>query len=54
MIINEKVFSLVDKKINTYGSGGMLTKLEAAKICMNAGCNMLIANGKILILYKKL
>ena len=23
----------------------MSTKLEAAKICMNAGCNMLIANG---------
>ena len=47
-IINDKVFSLVKKTINTYGSGGMLTKLEAAKICMNAGCNMLIANGKIL------
>ena len=47
-VINEKVFSLVEKKINTYGSGGMLTKLEAAKICMNAGCNMLIANGKSL------
>jgi glutamate 5-kinase len=45
-IINDKIFSLVDKKINTYGSGGMLTKLEAAKICMHAGCNMLIANGK--------
>jgi len=45
-IVNEKVFSLVDKKINTYGSGGMLTKLEAAKICVNAGCHMLIANGK--------
>ena len=45
-IINEKIFSLVDKKINTLGTGGMLTKLEAAKICMNAGCNMLIANGK--------
>ena len=45
-VINEKIFSLVDKKINTYGSGGMLTKLEAAKICVNAGCNMLIANGK--------
>jgi glutamate 5-kinase len=45
-IINENVFSLVKKTINTYGSGGMLTKLEAAKICMNAGCNMLIANGK--------
>jgi glutamate 5-kinase len=44
-VINEKVFSLVNKNINTYGSGGMLTKLEAAKICVNAGCNMLIANG---------
>jgi glutamate 5-kinase len=46
-ISNEEIFSLVNKTINTYGSGGMLTKLEAAKICMNAGCNMLIANGKI-------
>ena len=45
-IIDEKIFSLVDKKINTYGSGGMLTKLEDAKMCINAGCNMLIANGK--------
>jgi len=45
-VIDTKVFSLVQKTINTYGSGGMLTKLEAAKICMNAGCNMLIANGK--------
>ena len=45
-IINEKIFSLVEKTINIYGSGGMLTKLEAAKICMNAGCNMIIANGK--------
>ena len=44
-IINNNIYSLVDRKINTYGSGGMLTKLEAAKICMNAGCNMLIANG---------
>ena len=44
--INEKVFSLVNKTVNTYGSGGMHTKLEAAKICMSAGCNMLIANGK--------
>jgi glutamate 5-kinase len=44
--INEKIFSLVDRTVNVYGSGGMFTKLEAAKICMNAGCNMLIANGK--------
>ena len=47
-VINNNIFSLVDKKFNSYGSGGMLTKLEAAKICMNSGCNMLIANGNIL------
>jgi len=28
-----------------YGSGGMNTKIEAAKICSLAGCNMIIANG---------
>ena len=44
--IDNKILSLVDKKMNTYGSGGMLTKLEAAKICMNSGCYMSIANGK--------
>ena len=44
-IIDNNILKLIDKKINTYGSGGMSTKLEAAKICMNAGCNMLIANG---------
>ena len=25
--------------------GGMVTKLEAAKIAMNGGCEMIIANG---------
>ena len=28
-----------------FGSGGMNTKIEAAKICNLAGCNMVIANG---------
>ena len=28
-----------------FGSGGMDTKIEAAKICNLAGCNMVIANG---------
>jgi glutamate 5-kinase len=45
-IIDKNILSLVDKNINIYGSGGMYTKLEAAKICMNAGCNMIISNGK--------
>jgi len=44
-IVDKETFSLVDQKFNAYGSGGMSTKLEAAKICMNAGCNMIIANG---------
>ena len=44
--INEKIFSFVDNKKTAYGSGGMSTKLEAAKICMSAGCYMAIANGK--------
>tara|TARA_B100000700_G_scaffold304558_1_gene377341 strand:- start:2544 stop:3638 length:1095 start_codon:yes stop_codon:yes gene_type:complete len=44
--INEKILSFVDNKITSFGSGGMLTKLEAAKICMNSGCYMAIANGK--------
>ena len=44
--IDSQILSLVDKKKNTYGSGGMSTKLEAAKICMNSGCYMSIANGK--------
>ena len=29
-----------------YGSGGMITKLVAARICMNAGCATVIASGK--------
>ena len=30
---------------NEFGSGGMSTKIEAAKICQLSGCNMIIANG---------
>ena len=43
--INEKIYSFVNDKKTSYGSGGMSTKLEAAKICMNSGCYMAIANG---------
>ena len=44
-IINEKINSLIDNKKNNYGSGGISTKLDAAQICMNSGCHMLLANG---------
>ena len=33
------------KGITEFGSGGMNTKIEAAKICNLSGCNMIIANG---------
>ena len=36
---------MAESKITGYGSGGMITKLEAAGICMNAGCHMFIGNG---------
>jgi len=44
--IDEKIYKLVNNKMNLYGSGGISTKLDAAKICINSGCNMFIANGK--------
>ena len=45
--LNDNIYKLADNKINNYGSGGMMTKLEAAKICMNSGCYMFIANGRV-------
>ena len=44
--IDEKINSLIDNKKNNYGSGGISTKLDAAKICMNSGCHMFLANGE--------
>ena len=44
--IDEKIYSLTNNSKNFYGSGGISTKLDAAKICINSGCHMFIANGK--------
>ncbi len=43
--IDKNIYKLAEKKINPFGTGGIITKLEAAKICMNAGCHMYLANG---------
>ena len=32
---------------SAYGTGGMITKLAAARIAMAAGCSMLIASGRV-------
>ncbi len=52
--IDKQVESLIDNKKNSYGSGGILTKLDAARICMNSGCHMFIGNGKKLHSIKNL
>jgi len=43
--IDEKIKKYASDSENIYGSGGMKTKIDAAKICQLAGCYMVIANG---------
>ncbi len=43
--LSEDIFKLAGGSASSLGTGGMKTKLEAAKICNAAGCNMIIANG---------
>ena len=45
-LIDDNITALIEKTKNSYGSGGIVTKLDAAKICMNSGCHMFLANGK--------
>ena len=52
--INEKIKKYASKTENYYGSGGMKTKIEAAKICQLAGCYMAIANGNYMNPIKKI
>lgn len=53
---NAKLISVVDEitpelekkaggSVSGVGTGGMATKIHAAKLCMAAGCDMVIANG---------
>ena len=44
--IDSRIDALIDNKKNLYGSGGIVTKLDAARICINSGCHMFIGNGK--------
>lgn len=43
--ITAAIEKLAGESRTAYGSGGMATKVAAAKICMSAGCATLIANG---------
>lgn len=43
--IDDNILALGGGSVLGQGTGGMATKLEAAKICTAAGCDMVIANG---------
>jgi len=43
--IDENIKRYASRAENIYGSGGMKTKIEAAKICQLSGCYMAIASG---------
>jgi len=43
--IDDSIMALAGDSNGNQGTGGMVTKLQAAKICMGCGCDMIIANG---------
>ena len=43
--INEDLFALAKGSSSQQGTGGMVTKLRAAQICLTCGCDMIITNG---------
>ena len=43
--LNKDIIDVNTQGMTELGSGGMNTKIEAAKICNLSGCNMIIANG---------
>ena len=43
--LDDSVMALAGGTGTNRGTGGMVTKLQAARICMDCGCDMVIANG---------
>lgn len=44
--IDDTILNLAGVSSTAQGTGGMVTKLRAAQICMDCGCDMVIANGR--------
>ena len=44
--IDKKIEEMAKSNYSNIGSGGMITKIWAAKICMSSGCTTVIANGQ--------
>ena len=43
--LDERILRLAGVSGSSQGTGGMITKLRAAQICLESGCDMVIANG---------
>lgn len=43
--VDDSIFALAGLSSSNLGTGGMITKLQAAKICLGCGCDMIITNG---------
>ena len=43
--IDDDLIALAGGSNGSQGTGGMVTKLQAARICLDCGCSMVIANG---------
>jgi len=43
--LDDSILALAGVSGTNQGTGGMVTKLHAAQICMDCGCDMVIANG---------
>ena len=43
--LTPEIFALAGGAGSGFGTGGMVTKLKAAQLCMEAGCDMIITNG---------
>ncbi|MDC0436561.1 glutamate 5-kinase [Candidatus Pelagibacter sp.] len=43
--IDKNIERIATKSVSKHGTGGMKTKIDAAKICQLSGCQMAIANG---------
>ena len=52
--INQEIEKYATKNKSLYGSGGMKTKIDAAKTCQLSGCKMAIANGLYIRPLKKI
>jgi glutamate 5-kinase len=43
--VNDEILALAGGSGTKLGIGGMVTKLQAAQICLSCGCAMVITNG---------